>query len=179
MKLRHLKNHYDGTKRRVSFEEFDEVKDSQINVETVVERELSNVPKANEHNTIDVNLSTHFLKNSKLYYPAATGLNGDTPRGEFVVAEKWENPYWKFQKRTGERFVYLPGERNPIGTKLIILYDPETKQKIPAGIHRWDFLNEGEFRQGPYSRGCIRLQEKDMNAVFNYVNLGDTVRITK
>ena len=93
----------------------------------------------------------------------------NTDIGEFIVAEKWINPYWKFKDR-----LYLPSESNPIGPYLIILSDLDGN-KINTSIHQWS--DPGEFKQGSYSKGCIRTRKEDIKEIFYSFDLNDLIKI--
>lgn len=95
------------------------------------------------------------------------------PSGIFIVVEKWELPYWRYNGH-----VYTPGAHNPIGEHLIILAN-ESLRKIRYSIHAWPLppYAEGQFKKGSYGTGCIRLRKEDMKALFERVELGSDVVI--
>lgn len=117
-------------------------------------------------------LSSHDLIVDGFKYPIAASKK--TPLGDFVVLEKWMNPYW----RKGDS-VYLPSKDSPVGEYLIILADAYSFKKTPYSIHSWpSTINKG-FSRGNHTTGCIRLRREDMKEAYFRIELGAKVRIEK
>ncbi len=150
----------------------EEMKKSKI----ILQEDEFNGQDPNHVWTIDK--STLLMENDVIDYPVAVGKNGDTPEGEFIVAELWKNPYWIRRKN---KTLYLPGVSNPIGDFLVILADPVSGKKISQSIHKWSGypVNKKEFRPGNGTEGCVVLNESCMRDFSKRVQLADRIIITK
>lgn len=99
-------------------------------------------------------------------YPVAIGKPATpTPLGSFSVIEKEVNPRW-FPPRTGE--AVASGPQNPLGYRWMgfaALY----------GIHG---TNAPWAIGGAVSNGCVRMNESDVEELFEVVPYGTPVRIT-
>lgn len=104
-------------------------------------------------------------------YPIAVGKPGwETPIGEFQVLTKEENPIFKSFK-TG--IIIEPGPDNPLGVRWIGIW---TDGKTQLGFHGTD---QPELIGQAVSHGCIRMHNKDVIALYNYVKLGTLVTVEK
>ncbi|MEB3292291.1 MAG: L,D-transpeptidase family protein [Synechococcales bacterium] len=102
-------------------------------------------------------------------YPIAVGKPGwETPVGSFEVINMEENPTFKSFK-TGR--IIKPGPDNPLGVRWIGIW---TDGKTQLGFHG---TNEPELIGKAVSHGCIRMHNKDVIALYNYVKLGTSVTI--
>jgi len=103
-------------------------------------------------------------------YPIAVGREGwETPTGEFKVMDMQQNPTWI----------------NPFTGKTIASGDP----KNPLGSYWIGFWTDGNnwigFHGTPEagsvgqaaSHGCIRMYNRDVEALFQEVSLGTVVRV--
>ncbi|MFO7710875.1 MAG: L,D-transpeptidase [Candidatus Woesearchaeota archaeon] len=137
-----------------------------LHTRVIEEKEISEL-----ESSVDIDLKNFCLDYKNLTYPIGAS-HDNTHIGDFIVAEKWEYPYWK---KNGS--VYVPSEDNPIGRYLVIL--AEGMNKISTSIHSWPLEPYGEkdFVQGDNSKGCIRLRREDMDEFFHSVDLGTRVRI--
>lgn len=103
-------------------------------------------------------------------YPIAVGKNGwETPKGDFKVLEKKKDPSWQ-NPFTGE--VIPPGIDNPLGVRWIGFW---TNGKNSIGFHGTP--NEGSVGRAA-SHGCIRMFNKDVQKLFDLVQVGTPVSVT-
>ena len=115
------------------------------------DRSLINTVYKNDHPKDNKQISyldkkAFTLRIRKTIYPVA--ITPDLPVGSFHVRELWEFPYWKSRSR-----FYYPSQNNPIGTGLVILYEPETGEKLNQGLHAW---MEWEYETRKCSQGFDR-----------------------
>ncbi len=104
-------------------------------------------------------------------YPIAVGKKGwETPIGEFKVLTKEENPIFKSFK-TG--VVIEPGPDNPLGVRWIGIW---TDGKTQLGFHGTD---QPELIGKAVSHGCMRMHNKDVTALYEYVQMGTAVTVEK
>lgn len=104
-------------------------------------------------------------------YPIAVGKKGwETPIGEFKVLTKEKNPIFKSFK-TGA--IIEPGPDNPLGVRWIGIW---TDGKTQLGFHGTD---QPELIGQAVSHGCIRMHNKDVTALYEYVQMGTTVIVEK
>ncbi|MGI0494776.1 L,D-transpeptidase family protein [Alkalinema pantanalense CENA528] len=102
-------------------------------------------------------------------YPIAVGKAGwETPIGDFTVINKEENPIFKSFK-TGN--VIEPGPDNPLGVRWIGIW---TDGKTQIGFHG---TNQPELIGKAVSHGCIRMRNKDVIALYQYVTVGTPVTV--
>jgi L,D-transpeptidase ErfK/SrfK len=102
-------------------------------------------------------------------YPIAVGKNGwETPKGDFKVIEKKKDPAWQ-NPFTGE--VIPPGIDNPLGARWIGFW---TNGKNSIGFHGTP--NEGSVGRAA-SHGCIRMFNKDVQKLFELVQVGTPVNV--
>jgi L,D-transpeptidase ErfK/SrfK len=140
------------------------------------------LPSELKRNTIVINLAEmrlYYLPSSgdHVYiFPIGIGKEDwETPIGETTVVEKIKNPKWvvpdsvyKFRKLNGfgEQRVIPPGPDNPLGKYKLRLANP-------AYLIHGTNVPEGIGRRG--TAGCIRLYPKDIELLFNLVNIGTRV----
>ena len=95
-------------------------------------------------------------------YPIAVGAAATpSPTGEFFVATRIQNPTWYAPHK-----VVPPGKANPLGTRWIGL-------SVPGyGIHG---TNQPQSIGHRASHGCIRMRNRDVEALFRLVRVGDPV----
>ena len=97
-------------------------------------------------------------------FPIAVGASANpSPSGQFVVANRLENPTYYHPG-----VVIPPGPENPIGPRWIGL------DKKGFGIHG---TNVPSSIGKAASHGCIRLRNLDIEKLFTLVAVGDTVEI--
>ncbi len=104
-------------------------------------------------------------------YPIAVGKTGwETPIGDFKVLTKEENPIFKSFK-TG--MIIEAGPDNPLGVRWIGIW---TDGKTQLGFHGTD---QPELIGKAVSHGCIRMHNKDVVALYNFVEMGTIVTVEK
>ena len=100
-------------------------------------------------------------------YPIAVGKDGwETPVGTYQVMQMIKNPTWE-HPWTGE--LVEPGPDNPLGTRWIGFW---TDGKDVIGFHGTP--NEDSVGQAA-SHGCVRMFDRDVQALFEKVSVGTTV----
>jgi lipoprotein-anchoring transpeptidase ErfK/SrfK len=102
-------------------------------------------------------------------YPVAVGRKGrETPTGEWQVMETIVNPGWT-NFNTGA--VVPPGPKNPMGTRWIAFW---TDGLDTIGFHGTpDVKSVGKA----VSNGCVRMYDKDVQAMYALVKVGTIVRV--
>ncbi len=126
----------------------------------------------------DVNLVLK-LKERKVYvyrgsqivatYPVAIGKKGrETPTGEWQVMETIVNPGWT-NFNTGK--MMSPGKNNPLGSRWIGFW---TDGKDTIGLHG---TNKPDSIGKAVSNGCVRMYDKDVQALYPLVKIGTIVRV--
>lgn len=124
---------------------------------------------------IIVNKSTNqvaFIANEQIVkvYPVATGKTMDlTPEGIFTITVKAIHPYYRKLNIQGG------APNNPLGTRWIG-FDAEDTDGRTYGIHG---TNQPSSIGKYVSQGCIRLQNKDVEELFQWVPLGTKIFITQ
>jgi lipoprotein-anchoring transpeptidase ErfK/SrfK len=104
-------------------------------------------------------------------YPIAVGKKGwETPIGSFKVLTKEKNPIFKSFK-TGA--IIEPGPDNPLGVRWIGIW---TDGKTQLGFHGTD---QPELIGKAVSHGCLRMHNKDVTALYEYVQMGTVVVVEK
>jgi hypothetical protein len=96
-------------------------------------------------------------------WPVAVGKpETPTPPGVYEIVRLKENPTWNWEGRR-----YPPGDpENGLGTRWIGVDLPT------YGMHG---TNEPDSIGGAVSHGCVRSSNADIEEVFDYLELGDTV----
>ena len=103
-------------------------------------------------------------------FPVATGKTTElTPEGIFTVTVKAKNPYYRKKN--------IPGgdPRNPLGTRWIGFDAKGTDGRI-YGIHG---TNQPSSIGKYISNGCIRMQNKNVEYLFDKVPIGTKVLVVK
>lgn len=102
-------------------------------------------------------------------YPVAVGRKGrETPTGEWQVMETIVNPGWT-NFNTGA--IVPPGPKNPMGTRWIAFW---TDGQDTIGFHGTpDVKSVGKA----VSNGCVRMYDKDVQAMYSLVKVGTIVRV--
>jgi hypothetical protein len=100
-------------------------------------------------------------------YPIAVGKKGwETPQGNFSVIQMIENPSWQ-NPWSGK--VISAGPKNPLGSRWIGFW---SDGKDFIGFHG----TPGEHLIGQaVSHGCVRMKDKDVQALFKLVAIGTPV----
>jgi L,D-transpeptidase ErfK/SrfK len=102
-------------------------------------------------------------------YPIAIGRKGwETPTGTFKVLHMERNPAWE-HPLTGQ--VIGPGSNNPLGARWIGFW---TDGKNFIGFHGTP--NERLVGQA-VSHGCIRMRNRDIEALYELVTVGTSVTV--
>ncbi len=100
-------------------------------------------------------------------YPIAVGKTGwETPVGTYQVRRMVRNPSWE-HPWTGK--VFPPGPENPLGTRWIGFW---TDGRNHIGFHGTP--NEELIGQA-VSHGCVRMRDRDVQALFEQVAVGTPV----
>ncbi|GBF82859.1 L,D-transpeptidase [Aphanothece sacrum] len=97
-------------------------------------------------------------------FPVAVGKKGwETPKGNFKVMQMIENPQWR-NPWNGK--VSPPGPKSPLGERWIGFW---TNGKNYIGFHG----TPGENVMGQaVSHGCVRMRNKDVKALYEFVQIG-------
>ena len=129
--------------------------------------------RINSLQRIDINLDSFSLDFGENRYEIGASLD-NTRFGNFLVAEKWEFPYWR---KNG--IVYVPSRKNPIGEYLVILVEKNSLRKVPTSIHTWPLppYARENFSKGDETKGCIRLRQSDMKEFFENIEIGAVINI--
>jgi len=102
-------------------------------------------------------------------YEVAVGQDDwQTPTGEFAVMDKREHPAWQ-HPITKEAIA--PGPENPLGTRWIAFWSDGQAQIGFHGTNQEDLIGEA------VSHGCVRMRNKDIEALYEKVDIGATVTI--
>jgi lipoprotein-anchoring transpeptidase ErfK/SrfK len=97
-------------------------------------------------------------------FPVAVGKKGwETPTGNFKVMQMIENPQWR-NPWNGK--ISPPGPKSPLGERWIGFW---TNGKNYIGFHG----TPGEHVMGQaVSHGCVRMRNKDVKALYEFVQMG-------
>jgi lipoprotein-anchoring transpeptidase ErfK/SrfK len=102
-------------------------------------------------------------------YPVAIGKKGrETPTGEWQIMETIVNPGWT-NFNTGK--MMPPGKNNPLGSRWIGFW---TDGKDTIGFHG---TNKPDSIGNAVSNGCVRMYDKDVQALYPLVKVGTIVRV--
>lgn len=102
-------------------------------------------------------------------YPVAIGKAGwETPVGSYYVRKMVRNPAWE-HLWTGE--IVPPGPDNPLGSRWIGFW---TDGRDEIGFHGTP--NENLLGQA-VSHGCVRMRDRDVQALFEKVAIGTPVTV--
>ncbi|WP_437192442.1 L,D-transpeptidase family protein [Planctomicrobium sp. SH527] len=115
----------------------------------------------------DMDLTVHSNGYYLVRMKVGFGANATIEQGSFKVVEKIVNPPF----RSIEGSVAGGDPENPLGTRLLTLKDHQG-EKIDLGIHG---TNEPDMIGQTGSHGCIRLKNREMEALFDLVVVGSEV----
>jgi len=116
--------------------------------------------------TLTLLLDGRFIKQ----YPVGTGESDKTPEGKFVIENKLKNPVWYSPDG-----IYQFGDpKNVLGTRWIGFEDK--KGLYGYGIHG---TTDPDSIGKEMSNGCVRLNNEDVEDLFDYVKTKMTVVIQK
>ena len=102
-------------------------------------------------------------------YEIAVGQAGwETPAGQFRVINMLTDPVWQ-HPFTGE--IFPSGADNPLGSRWISFWTD--------GIHQIGFhgTNQDDLIGQAVSHGCIRMRDRDVQALYDQVAIGTSVLI--
>lgn len=132
--------------------------------------------KAQKHVVINIPSRSLTVYNGDLAvrrFPVGVGRPGFmTPVGKHQVIRKIVNPGWEnpYKARGASRI--KPGRNNPLGTRWIGF---KANNRGEYGIHGTNRPQSvGKFS----SHGCVRMQVKDAEALFEMVEMGTPVEVT-
>ncbi|CQR46761.1 Putative L,D-transpeptidase YkuD [Paraliobacillus sp. PM-2] len=116
------------------------------------------------------NLQLAFINEGevKTIYPVATGITKDkTPEGMFTIVVKAKQPYYRKSN--------IPGgdPKNPLGARWIGFDAKDTNGRV-YGVHG---TNQPETIGKRVSAGCIRMDNKDVIALFDDIPIGTKIWI--
>ncbi len=103
-----------------------------------------------------------------MYEVAVGQIDWQTPVGEFKVINKLENPAWQ-HPITKE--VITPGPENPLGTHWVGFWSNGKAQIGFHGTNQEDLIGEA------VSHGCVRMRNKDIQMLFQQVDVGTSVKV--
>jgi lipoprotein-anchoring transpeptidase ErfK/SrfK len=104
-------------------------------------------------------------------YPVAIGKKGrETPTGEWQVMETLVNPGWT-NFNTGK--MMPPGKNNPLGSRWIGFW---TDGKDTIGFHG---TNKPDSIGKAASNGCVRMYDRDVQALYPLIKVGTIVRVVE
>lgn len=104
-------------------------------------------------------------------FDVATGKNGKTPEGSFMIGTKTVNPTW--YSPAGKVYKY-GNEKNILGTRWMAFKNTDEHQGF--GIHGTKFP---ESIGTEASMGCIRMRNDEVEVVYDYIPSQTKVRIVK
>ena len=100
-------------------------------------------------------------------YPVAVGQPGwETPTGTFKVIQKQRNPIWQ-QPITGD--LIPTGPDNPLGDRWIGFW---SDGRHHIGFHG---TNKEKLVDKAISHGCLRMRNRDIQALYEQVSVGTRV----
>ena len=118
--------------------------------------------------------SLELSRNSQILKTYSIGVGKSTfptPIGDFKVISKviqpgWENPY-----KSAGKIRKKPGRKNPLGTRWIGFYEDK------IGIYGIHGTNEPSSVGKYSSHGCVRMQIKESEDLFNKVDINTPVQV--
>ena len=105
-------------------------------------------------------------KITTIYEVAVGQEDWQTPTGEFAVMSKLENPAWQHPLTKEE---IPPGPDNPLGSRWIGFWSDGQAQ---IGFHG---TNQEELIGEAVSHGCVRMRNRDIQALYEKVAVGTRV----
>ncbi|MEH2184090.1 L,D-transpeptidase [Nostoc sp.] len=106
-------------------------------------------------------------------YPVAIGKPGwETPTGKFKIIHMVQNPAWE-NPFVGNREIVPPSSNNPLGERWIGFW---TDGKDEIGFHGTP--NVKSVGQA-VSHGCVRMYNKDVRKLYEFVKIGTPVLVSK
>lgn len=116
-----------------------------------------------------------FSSGRALSFPVGVGRKGKQWAGTTYISGKRVRPAWSPPKSVKRVQPWLPdvippGPKNPMGTRALLLNGDE------YAIHG---TNKPEFVGGFVSFGCIRMYNQDVEELYNYVQVGTPVIVTR
>ena len=121
---------------------------------------------------IEISLQAREIRlyqNDQVILQASVAVGQDdwqTPMGEFAVRDMRVNPVWRHpitQEPVG------PGPSNPLGSRWIGFW---VEGEYHIGIHG---TNQENLIGEAVSHGCVRMMEKDIQALYSHIQLGTPV----
>jgi lipoprotein-anchoring transpeptidase ErfK/SrfK len=134
------------------------------------------------YHTGTIVISTHARKlyfvisaDQAIQYPVGVGRKGKQWTGNTFISEKRVRPAWSPPESVKRAEPWLPdvippGPKNPMGSRALLLAGDE------YAIHG---TNKPESVGGFVSFGCIRMYNRDVEELFNYVKVGTPVIVTR
>jgi len=116
-----------------------------------------------------------FSSGRALSFPVGVGRKGKQWAGTTHITEKRVRPAWAPPPSVKKVEPWLPdvippGPKNPMGTRALLLNGDE------YAIHG---TNKPESVGGFVSFGCIRMYNRDVEELYNYVQVGTPVIVTR
>ena len=104
-----------------------------------------------------------------IIYDVAVGQDDwQTPTGEFKILSKLENPAWQHPLTKEE---IPPGPDNPLGDRWLGFW---TDGQAQIGFHG---TNQEELIGEAVSHGCVRMRNRDIQALYSQVAVGTPVTV--
>lgn len=144
-------------------------------VDTPVARFSSSVPAVSDADSelvVDLSDRRVFVYRSQqpvASYPVAIGQAGwETPIGSFSVQQKRMNPTWIHPIT---RQSVPPGPSNPLGNRWIGFWSDGQNQIGFHGTNQEDLVGQA------VSHGCIRMRNRDVDALYDQIGIGAPVTV--
>ena len=132
--------------------------------------QVSNVVTNNSRLVVDLSdRRSYVYRDERLIasYPVAIGKEGwQTPTGSFKVLQMRKNPVWR-HPLTGE--VVRRGVNNPLGSRWIGFWSDGRSQ---IGFHG---TNDQQLVGQAVSHGCLRMENQDIEKIYEKVAVGTPV----
>ncbi len=114
-------------------------------------------------------LEVRYADQPTVRYEVAVGqADWKTPTGEFKIINKIENPAWQHPITKDE---IPPGPDNPLGTRWIGFWSDGQAQ---IGFHG---TNQEELIGEAVSHGCVRMRNRDIQDLYQRVEVGTAVKV--